>query len=270
MRRIAFYKYGVAREWHGELSRALVFARESLEAANGEGIGVTEFGIIGAMEEEVALLLGHMTVDAQEKRGGTTYYRGTFMDRSIVVCQCGVGKVNAAVCTESLISVDKVEAIIFTGVAGALHPELDIGDVVISSECLQHDVDASALGFPPGTIPYHPRSVFKADERFVAAARQAGEEVIEHATYTGSVLSGDQFIADTEDVQRLREAFGGWCTEMEGAAVAQVCDLHELPFVVIRSISDKADHSADVNFAAFTKLAAEQSYRIVRRMLQLL
>lgn len=229
-----------------------------------------KIGIIGAMDQEVALFLRHMAVRGQENRGGIDYYAGKFAGRDVVVCKSGAGKVNAAVCTEILISTYEVEAVVFTGVAGALHPDLEIGDVVVSTECQQHDVDASALGIPTGTIPYHPRSVFPADEQLVQAARRAGEEMIDHATYAGKVLSGDQFIANRERVKSLYEQFGGWCTEMEGAAVAQVCDMHELLFVIIRSISDKADHSANVNFPEFVEMAAAQSYRIVKRMLEML
>lgn len=175
---------------------------------------------------------------------------------------------NAAACTQILIDRFGVDAIIFTGVAGALDPTLNIGDIVISSDCQQHDMDASPLGFARGVIPFADRSVFPADERLIKLAAEAGESVAEGRVLIGRVLSGDQFIADRELVRKLHTEMGGACIEMEGSAVAQVCAMNGLPYVVIRSMSDKADGSAHVNFAEFTVKAADRSFRIVEQMIR--
>jgi adenosylhomocysteine nucleosidase len=225
-------------------------------------------GIIGAMAEEVKLLLEQMEGTQQERHAGLSFYTGTFHDRKVVVTQSGVGKVNAAVCTQTLIDRYGAKAVLFTGVAGAVDPKLNIGDIVVSSSCLQHDVDVTALGYPRGTVPFQDVSEYPSDANLVRLAQEAGELVYPGRCHTGKVLSGDQFIADRSTVRRLYEEFEGACTEMEGAAVAQVCYMNEVPHVVIRSMSDKADGSAHVNFAEFTVLAADRSFAIVSEMVQ--
>jgi len=224
-------------------------------------------GIIGAMQEEIDLLLENMKERRSDRHAGIAYEPGLLQGRSVVVCKSGIGKVNAAVCTQVLIDRYKVEAVIFTGVAGALDPELDIGDIVISRSCMQHDMDVSPLGFARGAIPYQEVSDFPSDERLIRLAEQAGERVFPGRCRVGKVLSGDQFIADRARVQILHAVFGGSCVEMEGASVAQVCHMNGIPHVVIRGMSDKADGSAHMNFAAFTIEAANRSFAIVSGMI---
>lgn len=227
-------------------------------------------GIIGAMQEEMELFLHDLEGMSRETKAGTDYYAGKLFGRDVVVCKSGVGKVNAAVCTQVLIDRYGVGTVLFTGVAGALHPELEIGDLVVSTECMQHDMDVTPLGFARGVIPYADVSVFPADDALVRLAKQAGERLYGKTPMSGRVLSGDQFVASRETVRSLYEQLGGVCTEMEGAAVAQVCHLNGVPYVVIRSMSDKADGSAHVNFAEFTPLAAKHSYEMVREMIRLM
>lgn len=227
-------------------------------------------GLIGAMTEEIELVEKNMTVTARSGKAGITFIEGQFHNHFIVLCKSGVGKVNAAVCTQLLVDLFAVDTVIFTGVAGALDPELEVGDIVVSSECMQHDMDASALGFPKGTIPYQEVSVFSADETLISLALEAGRKVFHGRVKLGRVLSGDQFIADRNLVSRLRNELHGACAEMEGAAVAQVCSMNQIPFVIIRSMSDKADGSAHVSFAEFTVQASENSYRIVDEIVKLL
>lgn len=224
--------------------------------------------IIGAMDEEIARLLDRLQENRRLRYAGIDFYVGRLDDVDVVVCKSGVGKVNAAMCAQILIDRFHVKSVIFTGVAGALAPHLDIGDIVISKDLRQHDIDVSALGFAPGTIPFAERSVFEADPGLVQLAEQSAAEIKGTHCYMGTILSGDQFIADREKVRQLHEQFGGLCTEMEGAAVAQVCAMNEVPFVVIRSMSDKADGSASVNFAEFTVRAAEQSVQLVSGMIR--
>ncbi|GAB7388915.1 5'-methylthioadenosine/adenosylhomocysteine nucleosidase [Bacillaceae bacterium] len=225
-------------------------------------------GIIGAMDEEIALYKEAMEALCVEQKAGITFFAGKLCGRDVVLCKSGVGKVNASVCTQILIDRYQVERVIFTGVAGALDPALEIGDIVVSTDCMHHDMDVTALGFARGEIPFQPSSVFAADATLVALAVKASEKVNAGKTVTGRILSGDQFIASRDKVKELYETFQGVCTEMEGAAVAQVCQMNGVPFVIIRSMSDKADGSAQVNFAEFTHLASERSFRIVAHMLQ--
>lgn len=222
-----------------------------------------KIALIGAMNEEIELLVSHMTDVRETIKAGITFREGTYFDKQVVVCRTGVGKVNAAVTTQILIDNFGVEAVIFTGVAGALDPELNIGDLVISSECLQHDMDVTALGFSRGVIPYEAKSIFEADSKLVELAVASGEKLFAGKVKKGRVLSGDQFIASREVVASLYEELGGVCVEMEGASVAQVCSMNATPYVVLRSMSDKADGSAHVNFAEFTVQASENSYKMV-------
>lgn len=226
-------------------------------------------GIIGAMNEEIEALLNGMTDIQKEIKAEIEYYKGVFNGLDVVVCKSGVGKVNASICTQILIDRFQVSKILFTGVAGAVNPELNIGDIVISIDCMQHDMDATALGFKQGEIPFMDRYIFQADEALIQlASRVSNEEVNNQSIVKGRVLSGDQFVANREKVRQLFEQFEGTCTEMEGAAVAQVCSMNHVPFVIIRSISDKADGSADRNFLEFVKYAADNSYKIIVGMLE--
>ncbi|MGD8192298.1 5'-methylthioadenosine/adenosylhomocysteine nucleosidase [Brevibacillus ginsengisoli] len=221
-------------------------------------------GIIGAMDEEIALYLDAMKGTTQSTKAGITYYEGELEGKTVVVCKSGVGKVNASVCTQILIDQYQVEQVIFTGVAGAVHPQLNIGDIVVSTDCVQHDVDVTPLGFAPGQIPFTDKWIWKADSKLQELAIEAGQSISEGIqVVSGRVLSGDQFVADRDKVQWLYQQFDAACTEMEGAAVAAVCSMNGIPFVVVRSMSDKADGSAHVNFVEFTKLASERSFEMV-------
>lgn len=222
------------------------------------------------MDEEIDLILKGLEQMKKTVKAGIHFYEGFFLSKEVVLCKSGVGKVNAAICTQILIDLFKVDAIIFTGVAGALDPSLEIGDIVISTECMHHDMDVTSLGFPRGIIPYEANSIFAADPLLIQAAYVSSQAVLDGFSMTGRVLSGDQFITNRELVQYFYEDLGGACTEMEGAAVAQVCSKNDIPFVVIRSMSDKADGSANVNFIDFTVKASMHSYLIVKEMLRFL
>ncbi len=226
-----------------------------------------QLAIIGAMDEEIELLLASLTHRSDHIRAGITFHQGQLMEKQIIVCKTGVGKVNAAVVTQILIDQFAVSGIIFTGVAGALDPELEIGDIVISTDCMHHDMDVTALGFSKGEIPYQQNSIFKADAHLIQLAQTASTQVTNCRIYLGRILSGDQFINHRDQVAELYQTFGGMCTEMEGAAVAQVCTMNQVPFVIIRSMSDRADGSADVNFVEFSHFAARHSFSLVEQIL---
>jgi adenosylhomocysteine nucleosidase len=233
-------------------------------------LSYTKIGIIGAMAEEIELLVHGMSRSEQRVEAGILFIQGEYCGWPVVVCKSGVGKVNAAVTTQLLISSFGVDAIVFTGVAGALDPELEVGDIVVSADCMQHDMDATALGFPLGIIPYQDTSVFEADPLLQKAALAAGEKCFPGRVRLGRVLSGDRFIADKSSVAALLLELSGACAEMEGAAVAQACSMNGVPYVVIRSMSDKADGSAHVSFAEFTVLASRNSHRLVEELLKAL
>ena len=229
---------------------------------------VNTIGIIGAMDEEIDLIKRNITMTQAIDRAGCLFLEGKIGKKNVVVVKSGIGKVNAAMCAQILIDVFKVEAIINTGVGGSIAKDLAIGDVVISSDALHHDFDCSPLGDPIGVIPRLKESIFKADENLVQAAYNASVSTILGKTKIGRIVSGDQFIADDSTKEMLCIIFKGDCAEMEGAAIAQVCYLNKVPFVIIRNISDSADSKADITFGEFAKTAAEYSGRIVLEMLK--
>lgn len=229
---------------------------------------MNKIGIIGAMSEELALIKDVMNVENTFEKAGYTFFSGTLGNKNVIVVLCGIGKVNAAVCTQLLIDTYSVDAVINTGVAGAVADGVTIGDVVISTEAQQHDLDCTAFGDPIGTIPRMDTSIFTADDRLIKAAVEAAEKTVKGKTFTGKVLSGDQAIGSQEAKNRLKTLFNGSCAEMEGAAIAHVCHLNKVPFVVIRNISDSADESSTMDYQEFEKMAAHNSGAIVIEMMK--
>jgi adenosylhomocysteine nucleosidase len=162
-----------------------------------------------------------------------------------------------------------VEKLIFTGVAGGTNPEIEVGDIVISNELIEHDFDCVAFGMKPGQIPRMDTSIFKADSKLIEVAEKSAYSLFDKkSVYTGRIVSGDEFVAEPKKIEWLRKTFNSECTEMEGAAVAHVCHLFKTPFVVIRSISDKANDDAKTDFQEFVKLAAKNSKKIIVEMLK--
>lgn len=224
-------------------------------------------GVIGAMEEEVSMLIGQMKNKETKVMAGMEFHRGKLWDREAVVVRSGIGKVNMAICTQILIDVYKVTALINTGVAGGLYEKLEIGDIVVSTDALQHDMDATGFGYQPGEIPRMETSVFPADEELCNMAVKACELVNpEIQCFKGRVMTGDQFISSDKKKRELIEKFGGYCAEMEGAAMAQTAYLGKVPFVVIRAISDKADHSATMSYEEFEEQAIVHTMKLLAAM----
>ena len=224
-------------------------------------------GFIGAMPDEVEQLIGQMTDSAKKTMAGMDFYNGSLWGKKAVVVKSGIGKVNMAACTQILASIYGVDALINTGVAGGLYGPITIGDIVISSDTLQHDMDATGFGYDLGVIPQMEQSVFYGDQNLIAKAKEACEEVNpEISVYVGRVLSGDQFISSDEKKNDLIQQFQGYCAEMEGAAMSQVAYLNQIPFVVIRAISDKADHSATMNYNEFEEQAIIHTVRLLKAM----
>ena len=226
-------------------------------------------GIIGALEEEVAALKEKMELEEVLEKASMEFYKGTLQGKSVVVVRSGIGKVNAGLCTQILVDVFGVDKVINTGIAGSLDAKIDIGDIVISTEALQHDVDATQFGYPLGQIPRMETLAFPADELMTKTAKEACEAVNpEIHVFTGRVVTGDQFVASREVKDHIKTNFDGLCTEMEGAAIAQAAWLNEVPFVIIRAISDKADDSAQMDYPTFERQAIQHSVRLVEEMLR--
>lgn len=225
-------------------------------------------GIIGAMDVEVKSLKESMVITKTETVAGMEFCEGTLDGKSAVVVKCGMGKVNAGICANTLINDFGCTRIINTGVAGSLDNRIDIGDIVISTDAVQHDFDVSYLGFKKGEIPYTGLYAFKADENMrsvaVDAVKKAAPEV---KAFEGRICSGDQFISKKEQKDTIINNFGGLCCEMEGAAIAQTCYLNSTPFVVIRAISDKPDETVYVDYTVFEAQAAARCAGIVRQMI---
>ena len=228
-----------------------------------------KIGIIGAMEEEVAVLKEMMEIQEVRTIAGMEFCRGICENQSVIVVRSGIGKVNAAICTQILCDIFQSEMIINTGVAGSLKNAINIGDIVLSVDTLQHDMDATGFGYEPGVIPRMETSIFKADEALVDLAEKICREVNpDIQVFRGRVVSGDQFISDHDVKERLIQMFGGYCTEMEGAAIAQAAWLNQVPFIVIRAISDKADGSAEMDYSEFEMKAIEHTVHLVAGMLR--
>jgi len=225
-------------------------------------------GIIGAMDSEVDHLKGLVEGAQVTERAGMSFVRGTLNGQPVVVVRSGVGKVNAAVCAQVLCGEFAASKVVFTGVAGSLDEHVGVGDLVISTACLQHDMDVTPLGYALGEVPGTGLR-FEADPELAGAVRDAASEVAPQAgVFEGLVVSGDAFVGSADAKERISRNFAdALCCEMEGAAVAQACVLNGVPFVVVRAISDNADGSADMTYASFEKMAAERSACIVARML---
>ena len=221
-------------------------------------------GIIGAMEEEIILLKEKMEREVVVKKASMEFYQGRLNGHEVVLVRSGIGKVNAGLCAQILVDVFNVNRLINTGIAGSLKAEIDIGDIVISSDAVQHDMDARAFGYARGEIPRMDTLSFPADEELIAQAKAACEEVNpEIHAFVGRIVTGDQFVAGREIKEEIASWTEGCCTEMEGAAIAQAAYLNKVPFVIVRAISDKADDSASMDYPEFEKKAIEHSVKLV-------
>ncbi len=226
-------------------------------------------GIIGAMAQEVKNLKEEMNNVTIRTLAGMDFYQGELLGKEVVVVRSGIGKVNAAICSQILVDVYHVEGMINTGIAGSLKNEINIGDIVLSKDTLQHDMDATGFGYPLGVIPQMEESVFHGDQKLIEIAENCCRRVNpEIGVHVGRVVSGDQFISDKAKKIWLVEKFQGYCTEMEGAAIAQTAYLNKVPFLIIRAISDKADDSAEMDYEEFEAKAIEHSVKLVKAMVQ--
>lgn len=228
-------------------------------------------GIIGAMEQEVSKIKEKMQDVKIMSKASMDFYEGTLEGKKVVVVRSGIGKVNAGICTQILADIYGVEAVINTGIAGSLNNDVNIGDIVLSTDVLHHDMDATGFGYAKGQIPQMKEFSFVADENLRALAAKVCREVNpEISVFEGRICSGDQFISDKGVKDAIVSEFGGYATEMEGAAIGHAAYLNGIPFLVVRAISDKADGSANMDYAEFEMAAIEHSVKLTVGMIQAL
>ena len=225
-------------------------------------------GIIGAMEVEVAILKEKMEDVRIIKKASMDFYEGILAGKKVVVVRSGIGKVNAGICAQILADVFSVDAIINTGIAGSLNKNINIGDIVLSTDVVQHDMDATGFGYRKGQIPQMPVFFFNADDNLRRLAAEVCREVNpDIQVFEGRIASGDQFVCDKDVKNQILSDFSAYATEMEGAAIGQAAYLNEIPFLVVRAISDKADGSAQMDYSEFEKAAVDHSVRLTLNML---
>lgn len=226
-----------------------------------------KIGIIGAMDLEVEALKARMEAPRVTKRARMEFYEGRLSGVDTVVVRCGVGKVNAALCVQLLADLFGVTHIINTGIAGSLNADLDIGDILISVDAIQHDMDVRVFGYALGEIPSMGSREFKADEAMGRLALEICARVNPDVkARLGRVVTGDQFICDAGVKDHLLREFGADCAEMEGGAIAHAAWLNGIPFVILRAISDKADNSAEMDYPTFERIAAANSARLAEAL----
>ena len=231
-----------------------------------------KLGIIGAMDIEVATLKENMTQKTEKTIAGSVYAEGVLEGLNVVVVQCGVGKVNAAICVQVLCDCFGVTHIVNTGVAGSLNAKLDIGDFVISKEAMYHDFDCHVINpnYAVGQVPGMSVRAFPADEMLSKLAFAAADELCPGHAHIGVVASGDQFVCNKTQKENIVNNTGALCTEMEGAAISHAAYRNDVPVVVIRAISDKADDSAQMDYPTFEAIAAKRCADVVKTMAKVL
>ena len=226
-------------------------------------------GIIVAMQEELEVILQSLVNERTVHRAGMDFHVGHYAGRPVVAVICGVGKVNAALCSQILISEFHITQLINIGVAGGLGHAIKPGDLVIADSLVQHDMDLSPLGLERGQLFRLDVFDFKTDERLLELARQAAIHISQHDHFIGRIVTGDQFIANPDQAKALHEHFSALACEMESASIAQVCYLNQVPFMCIRSISDNANTGAHMDFTQFTPIAVANASTLLQVMIPL-
>lgn len=221
-----------------------------------------KYGIIGAMDEEITYLRNEMSQVKQHTIANSVFIEGEIADKKIVLLKSGIGKVNAAMSTTILMERFKPSVVINTGSAGGFVDNLSVGDIVISDEVVHHDVDATAFDYVPGQVPQLP-ATFKADPILVDRTKQIMNTLqIKHEI--GLIATGDSFMNDEERIANVRTIFPMMlAAEMEGAAIAQVCYQYNVPFIIIRALSDIAGKDSPMTFDQFLETAAKNASEII-------
>lgn len=231
-------------------------------AGNKKNAG-KRIGIIGAMDIEIEKIVSTMENHREEHAGGLVFHLGTLRERECVASVCGEGKVNSAVCAQTMLLRYNPCCVINVGVAGGIGEGIAIGDLVAASSVLQHDFDVTALGYKLGEIPSLKEVYLPTDTALTDLALECATKVYPGGLHKGVIASGDQFIAGPETFKRIREQFGALACEMEGASIGQVCVMNQVPFTVLRAISDNGDSTAHVDYPQFAREAAEKSQKLM-------
>lgn len=247
-----------------------------------------KIGIIGAMDEELIPIRAILSNLEKLEKGKRIFWHGEDYGNQIFLTRCDPGKVNAVIATQQMIDLFAVDAIFNMGSSGALAPQLEVGDLIVASEFIQHDFDITDWGLKPGEIifdivmsdqtgqmQFRSQQIFRAHPGLTQMAFEIAQNTAltplgDHSptTYTGRILTGDQFIGKLEKARELWDTHHGLCTDMEAAAIAQTCEINKIPFLCIRAISDKADHSAVVSFTDFLVGATANYGKLFERILK--
>lgn len=226
-------------------------------------------GIIGAMDAEVEEILARMEADREEAASGIVYHVGTIGGKECVAAKCGVGKVAAAVCAQTMILRYGPEAIVNVGVAGGIGPDVRIGNIVVASGFVQHDMDTSAVGDEKGLISGLNLVVIPVSEPLSALTLETAERLCgKQKVHSGIIATGDQFISDRRRLERIRDEFDACACEMEGGSIAQVCYMNGTAFTALRAISDNADEAAAVSYAEFFRESAHTAAELIAELVQ--
>ena len=225
-------------------------------------------GILGAMSVEINEIKSRIGEKTVETVGGFEFVKGRLGGKEVVAAECGIGKVNAAVCAQTLILTYKPQLVINVGVGGSLDPALRYGDMAIADRVVQHDFDVSSLGDPIGLVPTVNRIYFDCDPDVVACIKAVVDDMEGVRGMVGTIASGDQFVADAAAKARIVERFGAISCEMEGGAISHACLLGGVKCAVIRSISDNADEGSTTDYGQFVKLAAARSTEVLCRVME--
>ena len=226
-----------------------------------------QIGIIGAMEPEVNAIIGALTEHAEETVSGVTIHTGIIEGKRVAVAKCGIGKVLAAVCAQTMIMKYAPTLLVNTGVGGALASGISTGDIVIANDLCQHDMDTSAIGDPKGLVSGINMIYFESDSRANEILLNAAKSLGLNARL-GRIASGDKFIASKEDKERIISDFSADACEMEGCAIAQTAFVNGVPFAVVRAISDSADGEATMDYPTFLPIAARNSTNLTLALIK--
>jgi 5'-methylthioadenosine/S-adenosylhomocysteine nucleosidase len=226
-----------------------------------------KYVILGAVQEEIEAFVSALEHSEKHQWLAGEFWTGFFLGVPVVISKSGLGKVAAAMTVQHLIDKFHPEAVMFTGVGGGLNPDFEIGDVVVAKDCVQHDLDGTGLGFSRGTVPFTDHRFFKTDQQLFDAAISAS---IKQNIFSGRIATGDIFLTQSHQVQfeYLKEELQADVVEMEGAAVGQVCTMNKIPYLVIRTISDKANEQATHDFQSFMPIVAKNSFEMVSQILK--
>lgn len=227
-----------------------------------------KIGIISAMSEELEPLLDAMELEEQHTKANMTFNKGKLWGKDVIAVVSGIGKVNAAICTQILASEYNVTSVVNVGVAGGIGKDIYPGDVVIGDTLVEHDMDATQFGYKHGQIPRLDTFDFKSDEKLIQIAKKACEALPEINSFVGRIVSGDEFVANIDRITWLSDTYEAISCEMEGASIAHVAYLNKIPFVVIRSISDNANNGASMDYEKFVPIAIKNSTTILENMIK--